>query len=152
MTSNRKVPVVALVAFAAFLLASTVGAQTASDESRSRPKIGLVLGGGGAKGGAHIGVLRVLEELRIPIDCVAGTSMGALVGATFAAGVPPAEIEAQVLAVDWSETVGSRGDRDQMPIQRKLRTRAFTNNIEVGVRNGTLEEAGGFLNTQNIDE
>ena len=152
MTSNRKAPVVALVAFATFLLASTVGAQAASDETRSRPKIGLVLGGGGAKGAAHIGVLRVLDEMRIPIDCVAGTSMGALVGATFAAGVPPAEIEAQVLAVDWSETVGGRGDRDRMPIRRKLQGKPFTNNFEVGVRNRKIEEKGGFLNTQNIDE
>ncbi len=152
MTSNRKVPIVALLVIAALLLASTVGAQTTGDEALSRPRIGLVLGGGGAKGAAHIGVLRVLDELRIPIDCVAGTSMGALVGATFAAGVPPAEIEAQVLAVDWSETVGGRGDRDGMPIRRKLQGRPFTNNIEVGVKNGKISESGGFLNTQNIDE
>ena len=134
------------------LLASTVGAQTVSDDGKSRPKIGLVLGGGGAKGAAHIGVLRVLEEMRIPIDCVAGTSMGALVGATFAAGVPAAEIEAQVLRVDWKETVGTRGDRDRMPIQRKLQTVPFTNSIEVGLKDGELKGAGGFLNTQRIDE
>ena len=152
MVSNRKVPVMALLAVATLLFASTVGAQSSSDETRSRPRIGLVLGGGGAKGAAHIGVLRVLDELRIPVDCVAGTSMGALVGATFAAGVPPSEIEAQVLAVDWSETVGGRGDRDRMPIRRKLRGEPFTNTIEVGVKNGKLEDAGGFLNTQNIDE
>ena len=61
MTSNRKVPVMALLAVATLLLASTVGAQSSSDETRSRPRIGLVLGGGGAKGAAHIGVLRVLD-------------------------------------------------------------------------------------------
>jgi NTE family protein len=55
-----------------------------------RPRIGLVLGGGGAKGAAHIGVLRVLDELRIPVDCIAGTSMGALVGGTLATGMSPA--------------------------------------------------------------
>ncbi len=152
MTSSRKVPGVALLAVAGLLLASTVGAQSMTDEARSRPKIGLVLGGGGAKGAAHIGVLRVLDEMRIPIDCVAGTSMGALVGATFAAGVPPAEIEAQVLSVDWKETVGTRGDRDRMPIQRKLQSKPFTNSIEVGVKDGKLKDAGGFLNTQKIDE
>ncbi|MBL8197649.1 MAG: patatin-like phospholipase family protein, partial [Chromatiales bacterium] len=54
-----------------------------------RPRIGLVLGGGGAKGAAHIGVLRVLDELRVPVDCVTGTSMGALVGGTFASGMAP---------------------------------------------------------------
>jgi NTE family protein len=151
MTLSSKASLVAALSVTALLLAPIAGAEAASDEARSRPRIGLVLGGGGAKGAAHIGVLRVLDELRIPIDCVAGTSMGALVGATFAAGVPPAELESQVLAVDWAETVGGRGDRALMPIQRKLQSRPFTNSIEVGVKNGKLEEAGGFLNTQNID-
>ena len=57
-----------------------------------RPRIGLVLAGGGAKGGAHVGVLKVLEEQRVPIDCIAGTSMGALVGAGYASGLPAAEL------------------------------------------------------------
>jgi NTE family protein len=55
-------------------------------QAPERPRIGLALGGGGARGGAHVGVLAVLEEMRIPIDCIAGTSMGALVGATYATG------------------------------------------------------------------
>src|SRR5688572_31769230 len=59
----------------------------------NRPRIGLVLAGGGAKGGAHVGVLKVLEELQVPIDCIAGTSMGALVGAGYASGIPAAELE-----------------------------------------------------------
>ena len=57
-----------------------------------RPRIGLVLAGGGAKGGAHVGVLKVLEQQRVPIDCIAGTSMGALVGAGYAAGLPAATL------------------------------------------------------------
>src|SRR5690606_23179958 len=68
-----------------------IAAPANADDSQSRPRIGLVLGGGGAKGAAHIGVLRVLDELRIPIDCIAGTSMGALIGGTFASGMPPEE-------------------------------------------------------------
>ena len=52
----------------------------------ARPRIGLVLGGGGAKGGAHIGVIKVLEEMHIPVDCIAGTSMGSIVGAAYATG------------------------------------------------------------------
>ena len=52
-----------------------------------RPRVGLVLGGGGAKGAAHVGVLGVLDELRIPVDCIIGTSMGALVGGTYASGM-----------------------------------------------------------------
>jgi NTE family protein len=118
----------------------------------SRPRIGLVLGGGGAKGAAHIGVLRVLDELRIPIDCVAGTSMGALVGATFAAGAPPAEIERSIRRIDWSRTVGTAGLRDRTPINRKLAGITYTNNIELGLRNGSLVSPGGLLKTQDIED
>ncbi len=67
-----------------------------------RPKIGLVLSGGGARGAAHIGVLKVLEEMCIPVDYIAGTSMGAIVGGLYAAGVPLAEIEKVGLNTDWS--------------------------------------------------
>jgi NTE family protein len=62
-------------------------------------RIGLVLGGGGAKGAAHVGVLSVLEELRIPVDCVIGTSMGALVGGTFASGVEAKELEKAIRSI-----------------------------------------------------
>jgi NTE family protein len=67
----------------------------------TRPRIGLVLGGGGAKGAAHIGVLQVLDELKIPVDCITGTSMGALVGGTYASGMPARELEHATLAINW---------------------------------------------------
>src|SRR5436853_7218594 len=66
-----------------------------------RAKIGLVLGGGGARGGAHLGVLEVLEEMRVPIDCIAGTSMGGLVGGAYAAGIAPGDIADSVRQADW---------------------------------------------------
>ena len=119
------------------VLAASPPADAGHDQPGSRPRIGLVLGGGGAKGAAHIGVLRVLEEMRIPIDCVAGTSMGALVGATF---------------VDWSATVGTAGNRDQMSIRRKLESGAYTNDLNLGIQGGRLRGSGGFLNTQYIDD
>lgn len=128
---------------------STFG--TASWANEQRPRIGLVLGGGGAKGAAHIGVLRALEEMRVPVDCIAGTSMGALVGATYASGVMPASIEEQVLAVDWAATVGNKGNRESSPIQRKLRDSSFTNSLDLGVVDGQLRDPGGFINTQQID-
>src|SRR4051812_8982941 len=64
------------------------------------PRIGLVLSGGGARGLAHVGVLKVLEEMRVPVHCVTGTSMGAIVGGAYAAGTPPAELEALVRKAD----------------------------------------------------
>lgn len=117
-----------------------------------RPRIGLVLGGGGAKGAAHIGVLRVLDELRIPVDCVTGTSMGALVGGTFASGMPPEEIEKAVLAINWSRTVGTEGLRDRTPIHRKLAGITYTNSLDLGIKGGSITTAGGLLKTQDIED
>ena len=117
----------------------------------SRPKIGLVLAGGGAKGAAHVGVLQVLDELHVPIDCVAGTSMGALVGATFASGVPAPEVERAMLAIDWQRVVGGQGRRDVMPIKRKLASMTYSNSLEVGVKHG-LKLPGGLIGTQEIEQ
>lgn len=145
---TRQGRAVTLIVWAAMLawLPTAVGAEPAG-----RPRIGLVLGGGGAKGGAHIGVLRVLDELHVPIDCVAGTSMGALVGATFAAGMPPEEIEKEVRDINWSRMVGSEGQRRQLPISRKLAGVTYTNNIEMGISHGRLVSATGLLRSQDIE-
>jgi NTE family protein len=129
-------------------------AQPAASEPAAvaeRPRIGLALGGGGARGGAHVGVLSVLEELRIPIDCIAGTSMGALVGATYATGVPMADIERQILEVDWSATIGSAGRRSMVPMQRKVAGITYSNNIELGISGGSLHGVGGLVSTQNVE-
>ncbi|MCE7903709.1 MAG: hypothetical protein DYH20_13980, partial [Gammaproteobacteria bacterium PRO9] len=144
----RRRQAITLIAWAALLawLPSFVVAATTD-----HPRIGLVLGGGGAKGGAHIGVLRVLDELHVPIACVAGTSMGALVGATFAAGMPPAEIEQEVRDINWSRTVGSEGQRSRVPISRKLAGVTYTNNLEMGISHGRLVGAAGLLRTQDIE-
>ena len=71
----------------------------------ARPRIGLVLGGGGAKGAAHVGVLDVLDELRIPVDCVVGTSMGALVGGAYASGLNARELDKAVREISWQEAM-----------------------------------------------
>lgn len=117
-----------------------------------RPRIGLVLGGGGAKGAAHIGVLRVLDELRVPVDCVTGTSMGALVGGTFASGMAPEDIERNVLAINWSKTVGTEGLRDRTPIHRKLAGITYTNNLDLAIKDGAIKSASGLLKTQDIED
>ena len=132
------------------LAAATAVAQT-DEPSADRPRIGLVLGGGGAKGGAHIGVLQVLDELNVPVDCVVGTSMGALVGGTFAAGMVPAEIERQVRQIDWGDTVGGLERRNRMPIERKLEPQPYTNSLEFGVNEGEFRTPGGLVATQSIE-
>ena len=76
-----------------------------------RKKVAVVLGGGGAKGVAHIGVLKVLEEAGVPIDIVAGTSMGAIVGGLYAIGYSPDEIEEMVEAQDWDMLLSDKVKR-----------------------------------------
>lgn len=123
-----------------------------ADTPPDRPRVGLVLGGGGAKGGAHIGVLEVLDEMRVPVHCVVGTSMGALVGATFASGTAPAEIERQVSEINWGDTVGGLGRRGRMPIERKLEPATYTNSLEFGVNDGQFRAPGGLVETQSIED
>ena len=135
-------------------LASPAVADTSppdADANIQRPRIGLVLGGGGARGGAHVGVLAVLEELRIPIDCIVGTSMGALVGATYAASAPVARIEREILSVDWGATLGSEGHRALTPLQRKLAGITYTNNIEFNISRSGLIGTGSLMSTQNVE-
>jgi NTE family protein len=124
----------------------------ASGQEHARPRIGLVLGGGGAKGAAHVGVLTLLEDMRIPVDCVIGTSMGALVGGTYAAGMTAAELEAAISAISWSEAIAFEGRRAKLPLRRKLAGTAYSNNLEFGYRDGQVTAPRGFINTQNIEQ
>ncbi len=151
MTSRARLSLAAALALLG-PLCGIAAAQDAPAAGTSRPRIGLVLAGGGAKGAAHIGVLRILDELRVPVDCVVGTSMGALVGAAFATGMRPAEIERQVLAIDWQRTVGGQGRRDRMPIKRKLATMTYTLPIEVGMNRNGISMPGGLIVTQEIEQ
>lgn len=118
----------------------------------ARPRIGIALGGGGAKGAAHVGVLAVLDELRVPVDCIVGTSMGALVGGVYAGGMPADVLERETLAIDWSRTVGSAGQRKYQPITRKRENRTYTNNLELGIKDGKLKGKAGLLQTQKIED
>lgn len=120
-------------------------------EPAPRPRIGLVLGGGGARGAAHIGVLRALEEQRIPIDCIAGTSMGALVGAAYASGMTSGEIDKLVTAIDWHETFGGAGIRDLQPVHVKSARTIYSNRLEFGLKNKGLLAPGGLVASQQID-
>jgi NTE family protein len=124
----------------------------AADRPAGRPRIGLVLAGGGAKGGAHVGVLKVLEEQRVPIDCIAGTSMGALIGAGYAAGLPAAELERFIAGVNWSAVVGGVGRRPAEPIEQKQLATAASTPLELGFQNGKIVTPGGLSDTSGIDD
>jgi NTE family protein len=142
----------AALLLAAAAAAAPAGGQDPDAELQQRPRIGLVLGGGGARGGAHIGVLEVLDELRVPVDCIAGTSMGALVGATFASGATAAEIDEAVTAINWAATLGTEGQRELRPLQRKLAGITYSNNIEFRLSRGRLRSDAGLLPTQRVEQ
>ena len=127
--------------------------QAQSTQAQShRPRIGLVLAGGGAKGGAHVGVLKVLEEMHVPIDCIAGTSMGALVGGGYASGIPAHELETFVTTIDWKKVVGSQGRRDLEPIEQKRAGATYSNDFELGITPDGVTLPGGLVNTSNIED
>ena len=94
-----------------------------------RPKVGVVLGGGGAKGASHIGVLKYLEELGIPIDYVAGTSMGSIIGGLYAMGYSPDELAQLIAEMDWSQYVGNSMDRSAMSEENRQRYSTMVVNI-----------------------
>jgi len=101
-----------------------------------RPRIGLVLSGGGARGAAHVGVIRALEQLRIPVDAVAGTSMGAVVGGLHAAGLSGDEIAAVFRAIDWQDLFRDRAPRRDLVYRRKQDDRNLLARGALGFREG----------------
>lgn len=114
------------------------GAAAAAQMPQSRPRIGLVLSGGGARGLAHVGVLQVLERARVPVDLVVGTSMGAIIGGLYASGMRADAIERELQAVRWDQVFASRVDRPALPQRRKEQDFELSTAIELGFRDGQL--------------
>jgi NTE family protein len=116
----------------------------------ARPKIGLVLGGGGARGAAHVGVLEILEELRIPIDCIAGTSMGALAAGAYAGGLTPAMMREALAKADWSDMFIDNPDYSELSYRNKTISRRFVPGSETGVGVNGVHYQGGMVAGQKI--
>ena len=100
--------------------------------------VALVLSGGGARGVAHLGVLKVLEEMRIPVDCVVGTSMGAIVGAGYAVGLSVAEMEKRVRSADWEAMFANSVPRERQPFRDKQDAVRNRSAIVMGYGNGRV--------------
>ncbi len=115
---------------------------------KARPKVGLVLSGGGAKGAAHIGVLKYIEEAGIPIDYIAGTSMGSIVGGMYALGYSSEEILEIISAVDWDRLISNKVDRQRISYTGKeeSRTQLVTIPFSVGTDEQELQ-ARSFKNS-----
>lgn len=116
-----------------------------------RPRIGLVLGGGGARGAAHIGVLKELERQRIPIDVITGTSMGAIVGGLYASGMSASELESLVGSLDWAGALSDKPDREDLTFRRKQDDAEFPIDFELGVRGTDLVLPKGVIQGQKLD-
>jgi NTE family protein len=127
------------------------GAEAAADPA-ARPRICLVLSGGGARGMAHIGVLKVLEELKIPIDCIAGTSMGAIVGGLYASGMTAREIDATMRSLDWQEAFRDAPPRRDLAFRRKQDDRNFLVRLPLGLKHGNILLPKGFIQGQKLQQ
>jgi len=132
-----------LFVFLFFLLPSAFGAKPSK-----RPKVGVVLSGGGAKGFAHIAVLRAIEELNIPVDYIGGTSMGSTVAALYAMGYTVDELEKLARETDWYRYFQNSPDRDNESIRRRIYFQEFPFTFDIG-KDG-ISVPKGFVNGQRI--
>jgi NTE family protein len=119
---------------------------------QGRPRIGLVLSGGGARGAAHIGVLKMLDRLRVPVDVIAGTSMGAVVGGLYASGMSGDEIEHALASLNWQAAFRDRPPRTQLDYRRKEEDREFLVNLPLGLQGRRLVIPKGLVQGQLLTE
>ena len=127
-----------------------VGAQVMSP-SAARPKVALVLSGGGARGLAHVGVLQVLERERVPVDIIVGTSMGAIVGGLYASGMKATQIEQELLAARWEEIFAARVERRELPERRKDQDLEMSAALELGWREGELRVPQAAVSSRGLE-
>jgi len=118
----------------------------------TRPRVCLVLSGGGARGIAHVGVLKALEEMHVPIDCVAGTSMGAVIGGLYASGMTASQIDETIRSVDWQEAFRDSPPRRELTFRRKQDDRNFLVRLPLGLKHGHLLLPKGFIQGQKLEE
>jgi len=118
--------------------------------SSATERIGLVLGGGGARGAAHVGVLKVLEANNIVVDVVVGTSMGAIVGALYASGYRAEAIENILHDIDWAVALRDLPSRELLSAQRKIDAALIPSSLEVGIGIDGLRTPQGLIQGQNL--
>jgi NTE family protein len=135
-----------------FLTCLLLACAAACAAEPARPRIGLVLSGGGARGAAHIGVLEVLDELHVPIDAIAGTSMGAVIGGLYASGMSGREIDALLSSVDWQDAFRDRPQRADLAFRRKQEDLDYLVNIPLGVRGRRLMIPRGLVQGQKLTQ
>ncbi|MEM1262555.1 MAG: patatin-like phospholipase family protein [Pseudomonadota bacterium] len=130
------------------LLVATAGSFVRAGETG--PRIGLVLSGGGARGAAHVGVLKALKEMNIPVHAVAGTSMGAVVGGLYAAGMEPEALERLVTDIDWQDAFSDRSARTTRTFRRRQDDLGYLVKFDVGFNDGEIQLPKGLIQGQKL--
>ncbi|MDP2264699.1 MAG: patatin-like phospholipase family protein [Hydrogenophaga sp.] len=116
-----------------------------------RPRVALVLSGGGARGLSHVGVLKELEAARVPVDFVVGTSMGAIIGGLYASGLGASELEREILAVDWGGLFERRAPRQLLSQRRKDEDFEVSPVLQLGFRDGEFRLPTGAVSTRSLE-
>ncbi|HSM69573.1 MAG TPA: patatin-like phospholipase family protein, partial [Xanthomonadales bacterium] len=146
---------VTLALLLCLVLGSPALARAATAPSQAepgRPKIGLALSGGGARGGAHVGVLKKLEELGVPVDYIAGTSMGAIIGGFYAAGYSADQIEILLNETDWNAALTDQPQRRERTMRKKELEAEFLVPYRVGYNRGRFQIPLGAIVGQHLDQ
>ena len=140
-----------LIMALATMMWAVAGAQQYDSKYDGRKKVAVVLSGGGAKGMAHIGVLKVLEKAGIPIDIVTGTSIGSIVGGLYAIGYNANALDSMVRVQDWTYVISDREDlrRQSLSDRRKQNTYVYSTGLTIGKPD---VNAGGFIKGKNLAE
>ncbi len=125
--------------------------QTSVGNTGARPRVGLVLSGGGARGFAHVGVLHALEQARIPVDFIVGTSMGAIIGGLYATGMSADELERELLSLDWATMFERREPRQSLNQRRKEEDFEFSPVLQLGFRDGEFRLPSGAVSTRGLE-
>ncbi|CAK1747239.1 patatin-like phospholipase family protein [Vibrio crassostreae] len=130
--------------------ATQVDQSQQAEQAHKRPTVAVVLAGGGAKGAAHIGVLKALEEMQIPVDYITGTSMGAYVGGLYATGMSADEIESFIYTVDWNRGYRDRVNRSDRRVRDKEYEDRYQLNTDLGLGWGEIKARKGVVQGQNM--
>jgi len=147
-----------ILALCWFAAVAPAPAQTVPDPSLlppqapQRPRVGLVLSGGGARGAAHVGVLKVLEDLRVPVDAIAGTSMGAVVGGLYASGLSARQIEKLMTSINWQDAFRDRPPREDLTLRRKQEDESYLVKFPLGFHDWRVVLPRGLIQGQRLTE
>lgn len=128
-----------------------MAADACDTHGQPRPSVGLALSGGGARGAAHIGVIKVLQALRVPIDCIAGTSMGSIIGGLYASGLSTAELERVIAEIDWANVFDDDPERADRSFRRKTDDRLYLVKEKARVKDGRLNIGSALVQGQKFD-